>query len=202
MAKLLEGQVKALADKWGRKFGVSPRVLVAIAWIESRYNPKAIGDGGESYGLMQLHGRGARAAWKQAGNPEVEWFNPDSNMHVAAWFVGQLLADLRRQGRDTTVRNVVVAYNAGMSRVKRADADLPEVTKHYLRAMTNRGVGLSSSASSSGWSVTLPRPKAPEVVEVDKGPPVPGVPKLGKWAVPLAASAALLSLWRTFKAVP
>ncbi|WP_394847388.1 hypothetical protein LZC95_07975 [Pendulispora brunnea] len=35
-------------------------LLVAVSWYESRFNPRALGDGGRSWGLFQMRGGGPR----------------------------------------------------------------------------------------------------------------------------------------------
>lgn len=149
---LARGQIESLARRWGAFYGVDPALLVAIAMVESGGDSLAVGDGGESLGLMQLHGRGARATWAANGHAPVDWFDPEASMRVAAWFLGKSIpVQLRSIGAELTVRNAVVAYNAGASRVHREDAELPEVTQHYLRKVERFGVYLGGSLRGIKW---------------------------------------------------
>lgn len=152
--RLSETELRSLANRWGRFYDVSPDLVYAVIMIESGGVPTAVGDGGQSLGLMQLHANGARATWRANGHPEPrDWFDPESNVQVGAWFLGKSIpVQLRNVGAADTVRNRIVAYNAGASRVKRPDALLPEVTKHYLRKVREFGVPLGSSAVAS-WPV-------------------------------------------------
>lgn len=52
-----------------------PKMATAIACAESRCNPRAIGDGGTSFGLWQIH----RSAHPWA----TDLFNPESNARAA-----------------------------------------------------------------------------------------------------------------------
>lgn len=160
MGRILgRSELEQLARKWGAEFKVDPALLVAVALVESGGDSLAVGDGGDSLGLMQLHARGARATWAANGHAPVDWFDPSENMRVAAWFLGKSIpVQLRQLGESLTVRNAVVAYNAGASRVKRPDHELPTVTQHYLRKVRESGVYLGGSLRGIEW------PKAAVVV--------------------------------------
>ena len=55
------------------------RELLAVAWCESRNHRKAIGDHGNSLGLLQLW-----SGWfDYAGEPREEWADPVTNARVA-----------------------------------------------------------------------------------------------------------------------
>ncbi|MBI2265323.1 MAG: lytic transglycosylase domain-containing protein [Armatimonadetes bacterium] len=42
-------------DQIAQKYGIPPDVLKAVAWKESRWNTGAVGDGGNSFGMMQIY---------------------------------------------------------------------------------------------------------------------------------------------------
>jgi soluble lytic murein transglycosylase-like protein len=48
-------QINQLLDNAAQKYGIPPNILKAIAWQESRWNPGAVGDGGKSFGMMQIY---------------------------------------------------------------------------------------------------------------------------------------------------
>ncbi len=48
-------QIGQILDAAAQKYGIPPDILKAIAWKESRWNPAARGDGGKSYGMMQIY---------------------------------------------------------------------------------------------------------------------------------------------------
>lgn len=61
-----------------QKHGVDPALALAVAWQESKWNTRAIGDNGTSFGLYQLHRGG------QLGNRTPEWaYNPENNANQA-----------------------------------------------------------------------------------------------------------------------
>jgi len=48
-------EVKLLVDYYADKHGLSRQVLHKVVNCESSYNYKAVGDGGKSFGLSQIH---------------------------------------------------------------------------------------------------------------------------------------------------
>lgn len=46
--------VRALAEKWGGVFRVSPSWVVSHAWVESTNHPRAYNPGGPAFGTMQM----------------------------------------------------------------------------------------------------------------------------------------------------
>lgn len=42
-------------DVAAAKYNVSPSLMKKVIFCESSYNPKAVGDGGTSFGLSQIH---------------------------------------------------------------------------------------------------------------------------------------------------
>lgn len=41
--------------RYAEEYGVDPEVMDTVVHCESRYNPRAVGDGGKSRGLVQIH---------------------------------------------------------------------------------------------------------------------------------------------------
>lgn len=59
-----------------RKYGLEPNILARTLWCESSYRPDAIGDGGTSYGIAQIHlPAHPQVTPEEALDPEwaVEW---------------------------------------------------------------------------------------------------------------------------------
>lgn len=50
-----KSQINNLLENAANKYGIPPDILKSIAWQESGWNPKARGDGGASYGMMQIY---------------------------------------------------------------------------------------------------------------------------------------------------
>lgn len=47
--------VPALVDFYATKYGVSKEVMNTVVKCESNYNPNAVGDNGNSFGVSQIH---------------------------------------------------------------------------------------------------------------------------------------------------
>ena len=71
--------------RWGEEFNIDPRLLLAIAKVESNYNKHAISPSG-AYGLMQVipvwHKDKIKKAKEELGNPEV--FDIHTNIYLGA----------------------------------------------------------------------------------------------------------------------
>lgn len=50
-----KAQINEMLGAAADKYGIPPDILKAIAWQESGWNPKAVGDGGNSSGMMQIY---------------------------------------------------------------------------------------------------------------------------------------------------
>jgi soluble lytic murein transglycosylase-like protein len=70
---------RVVADE-ARKAGVDPALAVAMMLVESGGNNRAVGDGGTSFGLFQLHKGGMLTA---AGLTPEQAFDPRTNAGVA-----------------------------------------------------------------------------------------------------------------------
>lgn len=75
----LTGNVQTVAAS-ARRHGVDPALAVAMMLVESGGNARAVGDGGTSFGLFQLHRGGMLTA---AGLTTHEAFDPATNADVA-----------------------------------------------------------------------------------------------------------------------
>lgn len=85
--------------------GIDPAIVVAMCWKETQYNPKAIGDGGNSYGLLQVQPRWHYERMLKLGCTNL--LDPYQNVTVA---VDYLAENLNRYG---SIEAAVTAYNAG-----------------------------------------------------------------------------------------
>lgn len=52
-----KAQIGNMLDAAAQKYGIPPEILKAVAFKESRWNPNAVGDGGNSFGMMQIYRR-------------------------------------------------------------------------------------------------------------------------------------------------
>ncbi len=68
--------------------GLTP-VLLALAKYESVYDPGAIGDGGTSFGLLQMHQGGGLGD----GHSQTDLLNPEYNLRLGAQYIRGRLAN-------------------------------------------------------------------------------------------------------------
>ena len=114
---------------------ISPTLLSALVWQESRWNPQAVSRAG-AIGLAQLMPGTARDL---GVNPA----DPVANLHGGARYLRQLLDQF-----DGNVEKALAAYNAGAARVRSAGG-VPAIaeTRNYVTSIVRR---ISSSASLGG----------------------------------------------------
>lgn len=85
--------------------GIDPAIIVAMAYKESTYNHAAIGDGGNSYGLLQV-----QPQWHYGRMQKLRCTNlldPYQNVTVAVDYLGELLAQYG------SIDKALTAYNRG-----------------------------------------------------------------------------------------
>jgi len=105
---------------------VSPTLLAALVWQESRWNPQALSPKG-AIGLAQLMPGTARYLG-------VDPTNPASNLAGGARYLRQLLDQF-----DGNVEKALAAYNAGPGRVRSAGG-IPAIaeTQNYVTSIVRR----------------------------------------------------------------
>ncbi len=134
-----------------QRYGVTPALVKAVVWRESRFNPSVRGRKSE-FGLMQIRaeaaGEWARAEKITTFEPE-QLFDPATNTLAGAWYLGKLLK--RYQDTDNPLPYALADYNAGRSHVLRwnkgsattnnalfmAQMDFPG-TRRYVNAVMRR----------------------------------------------------------------
>lgn len=50
-----QDSIPALISHYAAEYGISHTELYKTLWCESRFNPKAVGDGGNSHGIAQIY---------------------------------------------------------------------------------------------------------------------------------------------------
>jgi len=65
-----EERIKQEIDEQAKKYNVDPKVMHKVIKCESGYNPKALGDGGKSRGLVQIHSGYHNVSDEDAYNPQ------------------------------------------------------------------------------------------------------------------------------------
>jgi soluble lytic murein transglycosylase-like protein len=85
--------------------GIDPAIVIAMAWMESTYNPENVGDSGASIGLLQVQPRWHSARMEKLGCTDL--FDPYQNVLIG---VDYLVENIERYG---DVAKALVAYNSG-----------------------------------------------------------------------------------------
>jgi len=100
----------ALFEQAGAAYGIDPRLLKAVAFQESGFNPNAVGSKGEQ-GMMQFMPRTAQSMGV------VDPFNPQQAVYGAAGYLNSLY------GRFQDPWQSVAAYNMGPTGLVQAGGD-------------------------------------------------------------------------------
>lgn len=106
-----------------------------INQIESSGREKVIGDDGKAFGLNQIHAATLKD-YNKANNTnhtKDDLLNKDVNNKVADWYLNnEIPRMLKAIGKPDTVRNRLIAYNAGINKVKKGSI-LSKTTTNYLK---------------------------------------------------------------------
>lgn len=149
-AKERFGRYDVLIEGAARRNGVSPSLVKAVVWRETRFRAGAKGGHGER-GLMQIT-EPAAADWANAEKIQTfrptDLFDPKVNIDAGTWYLARALRHWAH--KDDPVPFALAEYNAGRSRVQRwvgqgADSakgleramDFP-LTKDYIAAIVRR----------------------------------------------------------------
>jgi soluble lytic murein transglycosylase len=112
-------EIEMLILEASRLESVHPRLLSAVIWKESRFNPAVRGEAGE-IGLMQIT-TGAAEDWARAHGletiPEESLWNPKTNITVGAWYLGRAIRHWKSERCRDPLPFALAEYNAGRSTV-------------------------------------------------------------------------------------
>lgn len=101
--KVEEVKEVSIYERYGKQYGISPKLLKAIAKVESGEKPGIVGDDGESVGLFQIQPK-----WHMQRLKEGEsLLDPEVNTRVAC----EILTDLME--KYGTLDEALTAYNCG-----------------------------------------------------------------------------------------
>lgn len=114
--------VQSMIVNIAQQEGVDPSLALAVAQQESQFNPNAVGDGGNSFGLFQIH---------QPSHPDYKGgTNPEANARYGIRYLKNLL-----DANNGNVHDALWSYNAGSG--NKAKGVLPASTKQYIANITN-----------------------------------------------------------------
>lgn len=134
-SNLIPPQYAAAAEYAAASANISPSLLGALVWQESRWNAQAVSPKG-AIGLAQLMPGTAR-------DLGVDPTNPLANLVGGARYLRQLLDQF-----DGNVEKALAAYNAGPGRVRSAGG-VPAIaeTKTYVASIVRRISMISTGGS-------------------------------------------------------
>ncbi len=98
---------------------VDPMLVKAVAWRESRFDPRKLGGAGER-GLMQVSEIAARewATENKIDNFQMEeLFDPKTGLEAGAWYLHRAMVHWQEAGDP--IPFALAEYNAGASRAQR-----------------------------------------------------------------------------------
>lgn len=99
----MERRQETIYEKWGRKYYINPKLLKAIAKVESGENPNMIGDGGDSIGLMQIQPKWHAQRLKDGES----LLDPKVNVRIGCEILSEIMA------KYDTLDEALTVYNAG-----------------------------------------------------------------------------------------
>ena len=157
-------------DGWisqaANRYRVSPSLVKAVIWRESRFHPDMLGAHGET-GLMQIT-EGAARDWARAEKVETfvptDLLDPKTNIEAGTWYLANALRHW--SGKDDPIPFALSEYNAGRTRVIRWEKnsglgggfgaedlqgimDFP-ATRSYIRSIVDRYLDFKRKGEFSG----------------------------------------------------
>lgn len=107
-------EVQDAAHYYGDAYHISPQLLEAIAWQESRYDPSVEYKG--CVGLMQINEKWHTDRMERLGVSHDDLYTVDGSMHVAADYLAELFTDCEDAAEVLMIYNGdsgVEGYRAG-----------------------------------------------------------------------------------------
>lgn len=108
----LEAELQIYIDALCVSSPIEPEIILAMCERESQYTPDAIGDGGESFGLLQIKPKWHQERMDRLDCPDL--LNPYNNVTVALDLLDELY---ERYEGDMAL--VLMAYNGGYAYAER-----------------------------------------------------------------------------------
>jgi soluble lytic murein transglycosylase len=113
------------------RHGVDERLIAALIWRESRFNPECIGPKKE-VGLMQVTETAGREWARAADNPLFErsdLFRPEVNIEAGTWYLARAIS--RWSKYSDPLPYALAEYNAGHSNAERWAAGARNARKFW-----------------------------------------------------------------------
>lgn len=105
-----------------KKYGLSYELLLAIAYTESKYEPKVVSWDGSSTGLFQINTQNT-VSWlaEETDIKNVDPKNPYHSAKMAAWYVSYLREKYMKEGYDeeSVFKRLLTAYRYGIGASKK-----------------------------------------------------------------------------------
>ena len=117
-------EAAAMAGEMAKKYGVPPRLAIAIAMRESSLNPNVADGSAGEIGMMQVKPGTAESMGYSAKDLRI----PEKNLEIGIKYLKQNL-----DAFDNDARLAAAGYNAGTARIQ--SGVIPETTKNYLLAL-------------------------------------------------------------------
>ena len=102
----LDADLQMYIIETAKEYGIDPAIIFAIAYRESSYNPDCMGDGGDSYGLMQVQPKWHSERMERLDC--LDLLDPYQNVTVAIDYLAEMLS-----WYDGDIEKALVAYNQG-----------------------------------------------------------------------------------------
>lgn len=110
-AEEIPQEIEEAAERIGTEYNVSPALIEAICYEESRFTPQIVNKSGKNFGLMQVNLTYNTARMERLGVTKEELLTVEGNILVAT----DLLAELFEQYDDAC--DVILVYG-GFSKAK------------------------------------------------------------------------------------
>ncbi len=131
-------EIDRLIIRVARQHALDPRLVAAVIWKESRFDPDAEGAAGE-IGLMQVT---EAAAWEWAGSigrndfVREELYDPETNLQAGAWYLARALRRYARYGDPAPF--ALAEFNAGPQNAERWARDAA-TAEQFIEQITYPG---------------------------------------------------------------
>lgn len=116
--------------------GIDPAVVIGVIWKESRYVIDAIGDGGDSLGLMQIQPKWHSDRMDRLGCPDL--LDPFQNVTVGVDILAGLISKY-----DGSISMALMAYNAGPTGANRHWFSKGIYSNSYSEAVLDKAAELA-----------------------------------------------------------